>query len=211
MTGPEAGSAVPAAGLLVGVLLGLAVLTLPRRSRRGVPGRPPGADRAPGVGGPHRAGRRRGEPDGPLTGPDVATVMVLLAVALRSGCGATEAVEAVADVHEGAGGPVPAQLRSVAAALRWGVAPAAAWAAADPGWERVATVLAVAARAGTAPGPSLLRAARDLRADEAGRVEVAAARVGVHLVAPLGLVFLPAFVLTTLVPVVLALGRRVLG
>ncbi|GAA1902804.1 type II secretion system F family protein [Lapillicoccus jejuensis] len=137
--------------------------------------------------------------------------MVLLAVALRSGCGVTEAVEAVAAVHDDDPGPVAVQLRAVAAALRWGVAPYPAWTAADPAWARVATVLAVAARAGTAPGPPLLRAARDLRAAEAAAVEVAAARAGVRLVAPLGLVFLPAFVLTTLVPVVLALAGRVLG
>jgi pilus assembly protein TadC len=38
-------------------------------------------------------------------------------------------------------------------------------------------------------------------------VEVAAARLGVRLVVPLGLAYLPAFVLTTVVPVVLALTR----
>lgn len=189
-------SAVLAAVLLAGV-----VLVLPPRRRGGAGGRPVGARVV-------RAARRRR----PLTTTDVADVMVLLAVALRSGCGTTESVEAVAAAHaDDPDGPLADQLHAVAAALRWGVAPYAAWTAADPAWSRVATVLAVASRAGTAPGPPLLRAARDLRAAEAARVEVAAARTGVRLVAPLGLVFLPAFVLTTLVPVVLALGRRVLG
>jgi len=42
-------------------------------------------------------------------------------------------------------------------------------------------------------------------------VELAAARVGVRLVAPLGLVLLPAFLLTTVVPLVVALGRQMLN
>lgn len=197
--------------VVVAVLLAGVVLVLPPRHRvaTGDPPRPrgPGVERRRRSGAAAGAGRRR-----PLTTSDVAEVMVLLAVSLRSGCGMTEAVEAVAAAHEGDhGGPVAQQLHAVAAALRWGVAPYAAWTAADPAWSKVATVLAVATRAGTAPGPPLLRAARDLRSAEASRVEVAAARAGVRLVAPLGLAFLPAFVLTTLVPVVLALGRRVLG
>ena len=37
------------------------------------------------------------------------------------------------------------------------------------------------------------------------------ARAGVRLVLPLGLAFLPAFACTTVIPIVLALGQRVLG
>jgi pilus assembly protein TadC len=57
------------------------------------------------------------------------------------------------------------------------------------------------------PPAGLLRdAAADLRRDALAQVEVATARLSVRLVLPLGLAFLPAFVLTTVVPVVLALA-----
>ena len=46
---------------------------------------------------------------------------------------------------------------------------------------------------------------------ELERLDVAAARVGVRLVAPLGLVLLPAFCLTTVVPLVMALARGLLN
>jgi len=39
---------------------------------------------------------------------------------------------------------------------------------------------------------------------------VATATLGIRIVLPLGLAFLPAFVLTTVVPVVLALANQVL-
>ena len=42
------------------------------------------------------------------------------------------------------------------------------------------------------------------------RLEVATATLGVRIVLPLGLLFLPAFLLTTVVPIVLALARQVL-
>ena len=50
-----------------------------------------------------------------------------------------------------------------------------------------------------------------LRSNRLAAIDVAAARLGVRLVVPLGVAFLPAFVLTTIVPVVLALARQVLA
>ena len=54
---------------------------------------------------------------------------------------------------------------------------------------------------------ALVDAAADLRREAVADVEVRAARLGVRLVLPLGLAYLPAFVLITVVPVVLALTR----
>ncbi|MDQ2755368.1 MAG: type II secretion protein F [Actinomycetota bacterium] len=139
---------------------------------------------------------------------DVAATMVLLAVALRSGCGEVEAVEAVARVSEGR---VGADLWSVSAARRWGVDAERAWTAADPGWCAVARLLAVAGRAGVPPSRLLVDGSRDQRAAELAALDVAGARVGVRLVAPLGLAFLPAFCLTTVVPLVVAIATQVLG
>lgn len=133
--------------------------------------------------------------------------MVLLAVALQSGCGVVEAVEQVADVGADA---AAGELAVVAAALRWGLPEAQAWSLVDPRWARAELSLRLAARSGVAPSSMLLDGADDVRTARLAQVDVGAARVGVRLVLPLGAAFLPAFVLTTVVPVVLALTRQVL-
>lgn len=134
--------------------------------------------------------------------------MVLLAVALQSGCGVVEAIEHVADVAP----PVPAaELAIVAAALRWGLDEDWAWAEVDPRWSRSAMALRLAREAGVAPSSLLLSGADDLRSHRLAAIDAAGARLGVRLVVPLGVAFLPAFVLTTIVPVVLALARQVLA
>jgi hypothetical protein len=56
----------------------------------------------------------------------------------------------------------------------------------------------------------LARAAGEVRRAERQRLDVATATLGVRIVLPPGLVFLPAFVLTTVVPIVLALAHQVL-
>ncbi len=181
-----------AAGLAVG-----AVLSWPAR----------GPDRAWNELGAARSGVARA-PMGPLTIDDVTSSMCLLSLALRSGCGVLEAIEQVAR-----DGPEPAaeDLRTVAAALRWGVDEGHAWAAVDPVWRHAAQSMRLAARAGIAPSALLLTSAEDLRASELARLDVEAARVGVRMVLPLGLAFLPAFCLTSVIPIVLALAGQVLG
>ncbi len=138
---------------------------------------------------------------------DVAGTMVLLAVALRSGCGVVEAVEEVAAVSVG---PAATDLATVAAAHRWGVNDRTAWAAVDPAWARTGDALRLASRAGVAPSALLLDGAADLRDAELAALDVAAARVGVRMVLPLGLTFLPAFCLTSVAPLVIALATQVL-
>ena len=133
--------------------------------------------------------------------------MVLLAVALQSGCGVVEAIEQVAAV---APPPAGAELSVVAAALRWGVTEDEAWREVSAAWARTAMALRLAQEAGVAPSSLLLSGSEDLRSSRLAEIDVAAARLGVRLVVPLGVAFLPAFVLTTIVPVVLALARQVL-
>jgi hypothetical protein len=102
-------------------------------------------------------------------------------------------------------------LRQVAAALRWGAPDSEAWGAVGPAWAAGSRAIQVAHAAGIPPGPVLLSAAEELWRAEVESLELAAAKVGVRLVAPLGLVLLPAFCLTTVVPLVLALARQVLS
>ncbi|GAA1241679.1 type II secretion system F family protein [Oryzihumus leptocrescens] len=144
----------------------------------------------------------------PLTMPDVADTLDLLALALRGGAGIVQAIDAVADR---VGPPAADQLRRVSAALRWGVEDSRAWSAVPAAWQPAARALHMAATAGAAPADLLHMAAGDLRRAEAARLEVAASRLGARVVLPLGLAFLPAFALTTVAPVVLALTHQVLG
>jgi len=139
---------------------------------------------------------------------EVAGVIDLLALTLRGGVGLVEAMEAVATR---VGGPLGLHLRTVAAAGRWGVEEATAWASVPSAWQPAARALRMAATAGVPPADALVGAADEVRRSEQQRLEVATATLGVRIVLPLGLVFLPAFILTTVVPIVLALARQVLA
>lgn len=133
---------------------------------------------------------------------EVAYVMDLLALALSGGAPAVVSLEAVS---ASCARPLAAPLERVAAAMRWGVDDDRAWATVEPAWMPVASAFSLASRAGAAPSGLLRRAAEDLRARETERVAVAGAKAGVRVVLPLGLCFLPAFILLTIVPLVLGL------
>ncbi len=129
----------------------------------------------------------------------------LLAAALGAGC---PPVVAVAAVAEAVGGPLGSALRTAAATARIGADPTRAWAAmaADPGLRPLARALAAATGRGTSPVPVLQRVADDAR-DTARRAAEARARsLGARAAAPLGLCFLPAFVLVGVVPIVVTAG-----
>lgn len=134
----------------------------------------------------------------------VPEALELLALALQGGGSLGAAARAVAAVLPE---PAAAELDEVGRALLAGADTAAPWADAGPRWAPARRCLEVASVAGVPPGPSLRQAATDLRREAIASVEVATARLGVRLVLPLGLAFLPAFVLTTIVPLILALVR----
>ena len=138
---------------------------------------------------------------------EVAGVIDLLALTLRGGAGLVEAMEAVATR---VGGPLGLHLQTVVAANRWGVEDATAWQSIPSAWQPAARALRMAATAGVPPADVLVRAAGEIRRAEQQRLEVATQTLGVRIVLPLGLAFLPAFILTTVVPIVLALARQVL-
>ncbi|MGB5952774.1 MAG: type II secretion system F family protein [Ornithinimicrobium sp.] len=148
--------------------------------------------------------RSRSEVD---TEPSVSETLQHLSLALRGGAGLQPALREVAAASPGSTG---VELMAVAAAMAWGLDDDAAWSHAPPRWEPARRALMLASRAGVAPSPMLSAAANDLRRDRVAAVEEATARLSVRLVLPLGLAFLPAFVLTTVVPVVLALAATVL-
>lgn len=136
----------------------------------------------------------------------VPEALDLLALALRGGASLGGAARVVAAVLPDEAG---AQLDGVGRALLRGADTTSAWVEAGPHWAPARRCLEVAASAGVAPGPSLEQAATDLRREVVAGVEVGAARLGIRLVLPLGLAFLPAFVLTTVLPLVLSLTRDI--
>lgn len=133
----------------------------------------------------------------------------LLASALRAGAPVDRAVTAVA---EALGGPLGERLHRVGRTLRLGGDPEEAWAHLGPvtGADRLTAAAVRTSASGAALAGALTRLADDLRADRVTTVEAAARRAGVLIVLPLGLCFLPAFILAGLVPVIVAVLGDVL-
>lgn len=135
----------------------------------------------------------------------------LLAACLVGGATTAHAVEAVAQALPG---PCGARLARVGAALGVGSAPADAWRALGEGpgpAGAVARALARAADGGAPVAAGMLRVAEDARREGAARAERAARRAGVLAVGPLGLCFLPAFLLLGIVPAVVGLAGPLLA
>jgi pilus assembly protein TadC len=149
-----------------------------------------------------REARRRAVADLPLCAD-------LLAAALKAGAPVDRAASAVADAL---GGPLGERLDRTARSLRLGAEPAEAWAhlADVTGAPRLIAAAIRSSASGGALAGALIRLADDLRADRAVAAEAAARRAGVLIVLPLGLCFLPAFVLAGLVPVLVAVLGDVL-
>ncbi|HLU33606.1 MAG TPA: type II secretion system F family protein, partial [Natronosporangium sp.] len=133
----------------------------------------------------------------------------LLAVTLRGGAPVDRATLAVA---EAVPGPLAERLARVGRTLSLGGTPGEAWAelAPVPGGQRLVRAAVRSAEHGSALAAALRRLADDLRADRAIAADAAARRAGVLIVLPLGLCFLPAFVLAGLVPVIIAVLGDVL-
>lgn len=148
---------------------------------------------------------------------DLPLVLDLLSSCLAGGAPLPAAADAVA---RAVGGPAGARLATVGAALGVGAPPGEAWgllAGPDPALRSTdplgpaARALGRAADGGAPVAAAVSRLAAETRADARSRGEQAARRVGVLAVAPLGLCFLPAFVLLGVVPVVVGLAGPLLA
>lgn len=174
------------AGLFVGVLVGIVADRLLRRIEpRAV-----------------RDRRLRETADLPLAAD-------LLAAALRAGAPVDRSVLAVAAAL---GGPMADRLGRIGRTLLLGGEPAEAWSQllSVPGADRLVAAALRSSNSGAALAGALTRLADDLRADRSTAAEAAARRAGVLIVLPLGLCFLPAFILAGLVPVIVAVLGDVL-
>jgi hypothetical protein len=129
----------------------------------------------------------------------------LLAGCLSSWCTPAEAAEAVA---QALGGPMAVRLARVAAEIRTGADAEESWGrfGADPVLGPLGRCLVRASASGAPPAAGLARLAEGARAAAATAAQGRVRRAGVLAAAPLGLCFLPAFVLIGVVPVVTGLA-----
>jgi pilus assembly protein TadC len=141
---------------------------------------------------------------------ELAAMWAELAVCLEAGMPVAAAVTAAADPLDGSAGIA---LRRAAGLLELGGDPAEAWRPAldDPS---TGTFARAAARS-AATGAALARTARAestrVRDALADLAEARAQRAGVLIAAPLGLCFLPAFLVLGVAPVVIGLAGEVLA
>jgi pilus assembly protein TadC len=141
---------------------------------------------------------------------DLPIAAELMAAATRAGAPPDRAALVVGGAL---GGPVGRRLAEVGRSLRQGDLPAEAWHSVTdlPGGGRLASVAARSAERGSALTQALEHQAADLRAARAARAEAVTRRVGIFLVIPLGLCFLPAFLLAGVVPLVAAVLDELLA
>lgn len=149
-----------------------------------------------------RTERLRAEADLPLAAD-------LLGAVLHAGAPVDRGSEAVGAAL---GGPLGERLTRVARALRLGASSDEAWAHLGevPGADRLARAAIRSSTSGAALAAALSRLAEEVRANRLTAADAAARRAGVLVVLPLGLCFLPAFVLAGLVPVIVAVLGDVL-
>jgi len=190
-----AGSVALAGWLLVGGALGVAVagaalVLVPRLVSRLEPAAV-------------RDRRRRIAEDLPLAAD-------LMAACLAAGAAPETALSAAAGA---VAGPVGEVLAGVATSLRLGADPRSAWGAFVLD-DQVGPLARAAVRSldgGTPLADAMRRCADDLRVRRRALADAAVRTVEVRSAGPLGLCFLPAFVLVGVVPTVVGLARTVLG
>jgi Flp pilus assembly protein TadB len=166
------------AGILVGAAVGLGVrLVVPRLQSE--------------------TDRRREH----LVARQAPLVVDLLAACLASGAAVEDALEASA---RAVGEPTSDLLLTATAALRLGADPLAVWRTVGQ-LDQLGGLARAAARSHETGAPLaelLPRVADDVRSRYRAQVEARTRTAGVRLMAPLGIAFLPAFVLLGVVPVV---------
>lgn len=135
---------------------------------------------------------------------DVPVVVDLVAGCLVAGAALPDALAAAAVAADDV---MRAACVAVAAALRAGTPPDEAWQAwlKDPWLAPVARTAVRTAQTGAAAAADLRRTATRLRARRRAAVQHRVRQASVWLVVPLGLCFLPAFVLVAVVPLVIGL------
>lgn len=133
----------------------------------------------------------------------------LLAACLAAGSGPRKAAD---EVGAALGGPLGARLARAAAELRLGGEPAAVWRrlGSHPETAGLARALERAQAGGVPAVESMTRLSANLRARRNREEQIRIRRAAVLVTGPLGLCFLPAFLLVGVAPVVIGLARSLL-
>ncbi|MFJ5612953.1 type II secretion system F family protein [Streptomyces sp. NPDC093221] len=194
--GPPVAAGLGAATLISGVLGGLVGVLTALGVRRSLRGRQNATE----------SSEADEEPD-PSELPLCADLM---AACLAAGASPGEAAGAVG---RSLAGPLGTALIRVRAELRLGGDPAECWQRFGrlPTAREMGRCLARASTTGSAPVAEMSRLAADYRAAYARSALARARRAAVHATAPLGVCFLPAFLLVGVAPVVMGLAGTVLG
>ncbi|MFC4553716.1 type II secretion system F family protein [Georgenia faecalis] len=141
---------------------------------------------------------------------DAAVLLDLAGAAMAAGASVPAVLQALGRAV-GEDDEVGRALRSAGVALVLGAPWPDAWHSSPPVAQHVGRALEPAWVDGAAPDTLVARAAEGIRARRHRQAREDAARLGVRLVLPLGLCFLPAFVLLGIVPVLLAAGGAILA
>lgn len=143
-----------------------------------------------------------------MTAPiSLVAIGALMGAAVRSGLDVRGALD---HVGRACGGDAES-LCSVAAALGIGVTWEEAWRAAPVRFEGLARALAPAWHRGASPVDSLAALSEALLDSASTAGETAAAELGVRIALPLALCLMPAFILTGIVPLLIALVGSVMS
>ncbi|MFI5688901.1 type II secretion system F family protein [Streptomyces sp. NPDC051636] len=153
---------------------------------------------------------RTAQSDAALAARQLPLAADLLAACIAAGAGPVVAAQAVG---ESLGGPVGEGLARGAAEVRLGGEPADAWRrlALLPGAGALARLLERADESGLPAAAPVARLAADARADWARSATARARRAAVLVSAPVGLCFLPAFIVVGVLPVVIGLASGVVA
>lgn len=128
---------------------------------------------------------------------DLPFAVHLLGACLAAGSATTAALSSVAESMPGAVGE---ELALVHRRLHWGIDPASVWRSVDGPLEPLGRSMARAHESGSSVQLAVAQLADDLRLATRQRADTCARTIEVRAAAPLGLCFLPAFVLLGVVP-----------
>jgi pilus assembly protein TadC len=134
----------------------------------------------------------------------------LVAACLAAGVNTEASLMAAA---QAVGDPLRSEIEYAVTSIRWGADPLAIWASVGQigGLQELSQALVRSLDSGASLAELLPALARDARERQRTRVEARTRTAGVRLMAPLGLMFLPAFVLLGVVPVVVSWANLILG
>lgn len=155
----------------------------------------------------HADGWSAGDAPGAL---DPAVVLDLADAGLSAGSSVPAMILGLGHALDDRDDGASAALRRAGRALLLGAPWPEAWSDAPETLSSLSEALEPAWRDGADPGPLLRQAASTVREGRSRRAQEAAARLGSRLVLPLGVCYLPAFILLGVVPVVVSAGGLVL-